>query len=155
MSVSLSSSRWLWLWIWLLWLEWVDAATVSAAGKLNVLALHGFGSSGAIFNLQMRHLESHASDMADFTFADGTFAIPGTGSRRRPRFSWWSRQGEGDESVKYEGMHDSLAHLWDMESASGRLFEVILGHSQGAAVAMLTSPPCMQVEGWTAVRRTS
>jgi predicted esterase len=107
------------------------------ARQLKVLCLHGFASSASIFNMQLSHLQSAVSSFADLTFTDGFYPLDSTGSRRRPRFSWWRRQTSGDNLVEYAGMQCSLTALARLETeVNQKPFDVIIGHSQGAAMAI-------------------
>ena len=115
------------------------AYAVGQNNKLKVLAIHGFASSAAIFHMQMAHITQACADFADFTFANGPTLIPEASTKKRPRFTWWSRQ-DTKQSTEYLGMHEGLTALTDLQHSQDdddRPFDVIIGHSQGAAMAVL------------------
>mgnify|MGYP000722372768 CR=1 FL=1 len=85
-------------------------------------------------------------DSFEWLVPDGTYLLPEVSTRRRLRYSWWSRQdyvshnavgSENDANTESSGMMSSLEVLVDLEREHGRPLDFILGHSQGAAVAVL------------------
>jgi len=119
----------------------LEAPTAPAArppGKLRILCLHGWRTSGAILKLQLRDVAAACSAEAEFVCIDAPKAASGPPQEavgrmfQAPFFEWWDKQpGE-----VYEGDDASFAHLEAVCQRDGP-FDGVLGFSQGAAVAAM------------------
>jgi pimeloyl-ACP methyl ester carboxylesterase len=102
--------------------------------KLKVLCLHGYMSNSNIFRDQINNILCESTSFADFIFVDAPYSYQ-IGKRRR--FSWWTTQSLINNQIfSYNGLLDSLRLISKVEEDKGP-FDVILGHSQGACLAIL------------------
>ena len=134
--------------------------------RLKILCLHGYLSSGKLFKAQLQKLVNEASDTSIFTFLDaphrlglqkrelvrksqqyadenslqaGDNELSGSRPRAAGKFRWWYAgvigSGDEEELVQYMGLRESLMAIVEADKIHGP-FDVILGHSQGACLAI-------------------
>ena len=74
-------------------------------------------------------------DIAEFSFTDAPFMVPTFGKSKK--YSWWSdiKRSNDKQTVEYVGLYDSILKIAQEEKQRGP-FDVLLGHSQGAALVI-------------------
>eukprot|EP00891_Asterochloris_glomerata_P007178 jgi/Astpho2/7178/fgenesh1_pg.00113_%23_20_t len=114
-----------------------------AGGKLRILALHSWRTSGSIFIEQMRRagLDKALADMVEITYVDAPNDASGPPPEdvkpffQGPYKEWWSaQQDEERQRIVYMGWDRTAAYLGKKIKELGP-FNGIMGFSQGAACA--------------------
>eukprot|EP00249_Psilotum_nudum_P010129 c22350_g1_i2 orf=204-950(-) len=103
--------------------------------KLRVLCLHGFRTSGAILEMQIRKWDSSVLDLLDLTFLDAPFPCNGKsdveGIFSPPYYEWFQFNMIFTE---YTGMEECITYISNYMDKHGP-FDGLLGFSQGAVLS--------------------
>ena len=108
-------------------------------GKLRILALHGYGQSGASFRRKSGSLRKQCKNVAEFTFIDALLKVPPRADARNKDvdadggLGWW--RWNADEGV-VSGWRESVAQIRETVHAHGP-FDGIFAFSQGASLTAL------------------
>lgn len=115
-------------------------ASECASGKVKVLCLHGYLSNGYFLQMKLRRLIDLSSSFAEFVFIDapnkfGLSSKPVSASGIT-KCRWWnSVEDSNSDGITYEGLENSVNAIIKTEREQGP-FDIIIGHSQGACLAI-------------------
>lgn len=115
----------------------ISLTSSTTSPKLRVLCLHGFLSCGKYMSVQLNQLQLKTDHIVDYYFPDAPHTIQfTTGSKLKSskKCSWWNASFREDE-YRYDGIDISLQYIMQLEKDKGP-FDIILGHSQGACMAL-------------------
>lgn len=107
----------------------------ASARKLRVLCLHGFRTSAAIFEKQIRRWDSSILELLDLTFLDGPYAARGKSDVEAifpgPYFEWFQFNREYS---KFTNLEECKEFISDYMQEHGP-FDGLMGFSQGGVLA--------------------
>lgn len=118
---------------------------ITSSRKLRVLCLHGFRTSGSIFQQQLYKLGSPILDLLDMTFLDGPRPCGGPSSVEGyyapPYYEWYL---PNQTYTQFVGFEDCLSFLYKTFDEHGP-FDGLMGFSQGAVLCAALA--AMQQQG--------
>lgn len=123
----------------------------TAGPAIKILMFHGYTQNGDLFRAKTRVLEKHLQKIfpgATFSYPTGPMAlkpsdIPGFDASKVSdpddiqAYGWWRRSNTSDPP-EYVGMEKGLAVVSDILASEGP-FDGVIGFSQGAALAAMTT----------------
>ncbi|KAL3728681.1 hypothetical protein ACJRO7_033287 [Eucalyptus globulus] len=122
-------------------------AEIRAPGKPRILCLHGFRTSAAILETQIRKWPESILEKLDLVFLDAPYPSTGKSSVEGifdpPYYEWLQFQVHQDHT-EYQNYEECIAYIEDFMVQNGP-FDGLLGFSQGASVC--ATLPGMQEEG--------
>ncbi|KAG7377444.1 hypothetical protein PHYPSEUDO_011630 [Phytophthora pseudosyringae] len=139
----------------------VENTTSGMARPIRVLCLHGWRTSASILQRQTSALRQAFGPKAELVYVDAPWAASAPApelvrsfyGQSGPFYQWWDAlKREDGATYRYEGFEHSLDYLTGQLQALGRV-DVVLGFSQGAAVATLLTAHYLSTYGhvpWTA-----
>ncbi|MCO5597150.1 hypothetical protein L7F22_051225 [Adiantum nelumboides] len=103
--------------------------------KLRVLCMHGFRTSAAIFEKQIRRWDSSILDLLDLTFLDGPYLASGKSEVEAifpgPYFEWFQFNKDYSEFTNLEECKDFISKYMQEHGP----FDGLMGFSQGGVLA--------------------
>ncbi|CAI5709537.1 unnamed protein product [Peronospora destructor] len=125
-------------------------------GPIRVLCLHGWRTNTSVLKHQTSALRQAFGLKAEFVYVDAPWAASGPASelvrsfygKMGPFYQWWDAiKREDSETFRYEGLEVSLDFLMGQIQALGTV-DVVLGFSQGAAIATLLTAHHLSICGY-------